>query len=105
MRRSRQFIVEQGVQQVVHSLGKVTTEDVRAAMAVEDKPTPSEAKPEQVQEQPTETAKSMPLPSIVFLDEAGLETFVDRHRPKGDDKFKRAQVMEERIKRAGHGSR
>ncbi|AVZ38079.1 ATPase [Pseudomonas aeruginosa] len=105
VRRSRQLIVEQGVQQVVHDLGKVTTEDVRAAIAVEDEPVPSEAKPEQVQEQPTETAKSMPLPSIVFVDEAGLEAFVDRHRPKGDDKFKRAQAMAERIKRAGHGSR
>ena len=30
---------------------------------------------------------------------------MDRHRPKGDDKFKRAQAMAERIKRAGHGSR
>ncbi len=105
VRRSRQLIVEQGVQQVVHDLGKVTTEDVRAAMAVKDEPVPSEAKPEQVQEQPTETAKSVPLPSIVFLDEAGLEAFVDRHRSKGDDKFKRAQAMAERIKRAGHGSR
>ena len=90
---------------MVLDLGKVTTEDVRAAIAVEDEPVPSEAKPEQVQEQPTETAKSMPLPSIVFVDEAGLEAFVDRHRPKGDDKFKRAQAMAERIKRAGHGSR
>lgn len=105
VRRSRLLIVEQGVQQVVHDLGKVTTEDVRATMAVEDEPVPSEAKPEQVQEQPTETAKSATLPSIVFVDEAGLEAFVDRHRPKGDDKFKRAQAMAERIKRAGHGSR
>ncbi len=105
VRRSRQLIVEQGVQQVVHDLGKVTTEDVRAAVAAENEPVLSEAEPEQVQEQPTEAAKSAPLPSIVFLDEAGLEAFVDRHRPKGDDKFKRAQAMAERIKRAGHGSR
>jgi ATP-dependent Lon protease len=82
---------------VVPDLGKVTTEDVRAAMAL-NQTVPSEAKPEQVQEQSTETAKT-PLPSIVFLDEAGLEAFVDRHRPKGDDKFKRAQAMAERIKR------
>jgi len=105
VRRSRQHIVEQGVQQVLSDLGKVTTEDVRAAMAVEDKPAPSEAKSEQVQELSTEVAKSAPVPSIVFLDEAGLEAFLDRHRPKGDDKFKRAQAMAERIKRAGHGSR
>ena len=89
----------------MRDLGKVTTEDVRAATAVEDEPIPSEAKSEQVQEQPAEAAQSVPLPSIVFLDEAGLEAFVDRHRPKGDDKFKRAQAMAERIKRAGHGSR
>lgn len=105
VRRSRQLIVEQGVQQVVRDLGKVTTEDVRAATVVEDEPVPSEAEAEQVQEQPTESAQSVPLPSIVFLDEAGLEAFVDRHRPKGDDKFRRAQAMAERIKRAGHGRR
>lgn len=105
VRRSRQLIVEQGVQQVVRDLGKVTSEDARAAVAAENEPVLSEAEPEQVQEQSTEAAKSEPAPSIVFLDEAGLEAFVDRHRPKGDDKFKRAQAMAERIKRAGHGSR
>ena len=105
VRRSRQRIVEQGVQQVMRDLGKVTTEDVRAAMAVEDEPIPSKTKPEEVQGQSTETAKAAPSPSIVFLDEDGLNAFVERHRPKGDDKLKRAQSMAERIKRAGHGSR
>ncbi len=33
VRRSRQLIVEQGVQQVVRDLGKVTSEDARAAVA------------------------------------------------------------------------
>ena len=103
LRRSRQHIVEQGVQQVVRDLGKVTTETVRAVMADEDEHTPSEAQPQQVS--PSDAAKAKQVPNVVFLDEAGLEAFLDRHRPKGDDKFKRAQAMAERIKQVGHGSR
>ena len=44
-------------------------------------------------------------PLITFLDAAGLKQFVDRHRAKADEKFKRAQQIAERIRAAGHERR
>lgn len=44
-------------------------------------------------------------PQIDFLDATGLKQFVDRHRAKADEKFKRAQAIAERIRTAGHERR
>ena len=44
-------------------------------------------------------------PLIAFLDASGLKQFVDRHRAKADEKFKRAQQIAERIRAAGHERR
>jgi hypothetical protein len=44
-------------------------------------------------------------PLITFLDASGLKQFVDRHRAKADEKFKRAQQIAERIRAAGHERR
>jgi ATP-dependent Lon protease len=48
-----------------------------------------------------DTAPHPTEPTVTLLDLAGLKCFVDRHRPKGDDKLKRAQAMVERINIAG----
>lgn len=44
-------------------------------------------------------------PQVAFLDPTGLKQFVDRHRAKADEKFKRAQAIAERIRTAGHERR
>lgn len=64
----------------------------------------------------TSTAQSSPAPATVssvdatppqvrFLDTTGLKQFVDRHRAKADEKFKRAQAIAERIHAAGSDKR
>ncbi|MBI5926456.1 MAG: AAA family ATPase [Aquabacterium sp.] len=51
---------------------------------------------------PSDAAEPCPTePTVTLLELAGLKRFVDRHRPKGDDKLRRAQAMVERINTAG----
>ena len=103
LRRSRQQkIVEEGVQQVVRDLGKLTFEDTRP-FAQEGGCV--EQTSEEREATSTDSAGTEQRPTIIFLDGAGLEAFVDRHRPKSDDKLRRAQAIRERIKRAGHERR
>lgn len=103
LRRSHQHSDDQRTLQLTRDLGTVAVEDECTATVEEDGHIPDDAerKPEQL----TQTAKEGEAPSIVFLDETGLEAFVDRHRPKADDKFRRAQAMAERIKQAGRSHR
>ena len=51
------------------------------------------------------SANDKHAPLITFLDASGLKQFVDRHRAKADEKFKRAQQIAERIRAAGHERR
>ncbi len=51
------------------------------------------------------TAVDATPPQVGFLDPSGLKQFVDRHRAKADEKFKRAQAMAERIHAAGNDKR
>ncbi len=102
LRGSRQRLIDQGVEQVAREPGNVTKKDVRTH-AKKEEGAQSEAAPEPAP--PSDEPRAAQLPTIVFLDEARLEAFVDRHRPKGGDKFKRVQGIAERIRSAGLGSR
>lgn len=97
VRRSRQMLIDQGVQQTIRDLGRFRPEDLRAITADEEGASPAE------ESSTTETmpATAIEQPQIPFLDPAGLKVFLDRHRPKGDDKLKRAQVIVDRIVQAG----
>ena len=77
-----------------------------------DAPTRTEAAKKDLAESPIPardssgtSADDQHAPLITFLDASGLKQFVDRHRAKADEKFKRAQQIAERIRAAGHERR
>lgn len=82
--------------------GKAETTD-GVAVDRPDKP-PVSATPS-ASESVTSPPADKHAPQIAFLDAAGLKQFVDRHRAKADEKFKRAQALAERIRTAGHERR
>lgn len=41
------------------------------------------------------------LPVIDFLDWSTVETYLDKYRPKNDDRYRKAQVISERLRQAG----
>lgn len=104
-----QHSVELGVQQIMRDLKMTTTE---ASVPPTEESRPSEGRSEQrysaedseVEEAPNTKGepKAESAPSIVFLDEAKLEVFAKRVRPKGQGA---AQVIIEKIKQAGYTHR
>lgn len=98
----QQKIDEEGLRQVVRDLGKLTAEDTRPFVKEGEGVQQTTEEGKAPTTDPVETEQR---PTIVFLDGVGLEAFVDRHRPKSDEKLRRAQAIRERIKRAGHERR
>jgi ATP-dependent Lon protease len=101
VRRSRQGLIEQSVQQVIRDSDQLRSDDVPAASDADTgRPT------EKADATPTEpSTAAIAQPDIAFLDPAELARFIDRHRFKGDEKFRRAQAIAQRLRATGHGRR
>lgn len=99
----QQKTVKQTTPQAVSDSGKPTTEDANP-LTPADGNTPSPAEEAQPAQE-TAAAETGQGPCVAFLDPAGVKAFVDRQRHKTNEKFRQAQDIADRIKRAGLGQR
>lgn len=97
VRRHRQSQVEQGALAPVSS-AVAAPNDATAPKTMTAAP---EALPHSDSAASAEGLANTGSTSVALYDPAGLKCFVDRHRPKGDDKLRRALSIEERMRAAG----
>ena len=93
----------QSAPQPTRSEVTTTTREESATTGAPEKPVDRQVVP--VSAPPEAAPSDTHAPKVAFLEAAGLRQFVDRHRAKADEKFKRSQAIAERIRMAGHERR
>lgn len=99
--RAQQKSINGGVQEMLGDLGKFCPEKLQAD--TEDVSTLYQSAATTPVTAPE--SEALPLLSIPVLDRKGLQSFIDRHHPRGEEKRRRAELIAERIKTAGYDRR